>query len=133
MKALALYFSSFVVGTQQLYDFVDNNPMVAMYPSSYTNDPFVIARHEAMTAINSALEVDLTGQVCADSLGSAFYSGIGGQVDFIRGAARSVRGIPIIALPSTALGGTRSRIVAAGEGASLTRHEGSAAEARAAE
>ena len=107
-----LVVSSFVVGTQRLYDFVDNNPMVAMYPSSYTNDPFVIARHEAMTAINSALEVDLTGQVCADSIGSAFFSGIGGQVDFIRGAARSARGIPIIALPSTALGGSRSRIVA---------------------
>jgi len=106
-----LVVSSFVVGTQRLYDFVDNNPQIAMYPSSYTNDPFVLARHEAMTVINSALEVDLTGQVCADSLGSAFFSGIGGQVDFIRGAARAVRGVPIIALPSTALGGTQSRIV----------------------
>ena len=106
-----LIVSSFVVGSQRLYDFVDNNPMVAMYPSSYTNNPVVIARHEEMTAINSAIEVDLTGQVCADSLGPAFWSGIGGQVDFIRGAAAAVRGVPFIALPSTALHGKQSRIV----------------------
>ncbi|MGE3962251.1 MAG: acetyl-CoA hydrolase/transferase family protein [Dehalococcoidia bacterium] len=106
-----LIVTSFVVGTQRLYDFVDNNAMVAFYPSSYTNDPFVIARHEEMTAINSAIEVDLTGQVCADSLGPSFWSGIGGQVDFIRGAARATRGVPIIALPSTALDGRQSRIV----------------------
>ena len=106
-----LIVASFVMGTQRLYDFVDDNPMVALYPSSYTNDPFVIARHEEMTAINSAIEVDLTGQVCADSLGPRLWSGIGGQVDFIRGAARAIRGVPIIALPSTALDGTQSRIV----------------------
>ena len=107
-----LIVASSVVGSQRLYDFVDDNPTVAMYPSSYTNDPFIIARHEEMTAINSALEVDLTGQVCADSIGPHFWSGIGGQVDFIRGAARAARGVPIIALPSTALRGTQSRIVA---------------------
>ncbi|MCB9490437.1 MAG: acetyl-CoA hydrolase/transferase family protein [Dehalococcoidia bacterium] len=106
-----LIVASFVMGSQRLYDFVDDNPMVALYPSSYTNDPFVIARHEEMTAINSAIEVDLTGQVCADSLGPKLWSGIGGQVDFIRGAARAVRGVPIIALPSTALDGKQSRIV----------------------
>ncbi|MCA9555965.1 MAG: GNAT family N-acetyltransferase, partial [Myxococcales bacterium] len=106
-----LIVASFVMGSQRLYDFVDDNPMVALYPSSYTNDPFVIARHEEMTAINSAIEVDLTGQVCADSLGPKLWSGIGGQVDFIRGAAMSRGGKPIIALPSTAKDGAVSRIV----------------------
>ncbi len=106
-----LIVASFVMGTQRLYDFVDDNPMVALYPSSYVNDPFVIARHDGMTAINSAIEVDLTGQVCADSLGPRLWSGIGGQVDFIRGAARAARGVPVVALPSTALDGKQSRIV----------------------
>jgi 4-hydroxybutyrate CoA-transferase len=101
----------FVLGTRRLYDFVDNNPVFEFHPSQYTNDPFIISRNDKHVAINSALEVDLTGQVCADSLGYSFYSGIGGQVDFIRGSARSKGGKPIIALPSTARNGTLSRIV----------------------
>jgi acetyl-CoA hydrolase len=103
--------ASFVMGTQRLYDFVDNNPLVELHPNDYVNDPFVIAQNERMVAINAAIEVDLTGQVCSDSLGHLFYSGIGGQVDFIRGAARSKGGRPIIALPSTAQEGSVSRIV----------------------
>jgi len=79
----------FVLGTRRLYDFIDNNPIFEFHPSRYTNDPFVISRNDRQVSINSALEVDLTGQVCADSIGYSFYSGIGGQVDFIRGAARS--------------------------------------------
>jgi acyl-CoA hydrolase/GNAT superfamily N-acetyltransferase len=102
---------SFVIGTRRLYDFVDNNPMCEFHPSDYINDPFRIAQNDKVVAINSALQVDLTGQVCADSLGTYFYSGIGGQVDFIRGASRSDQGRPIIALPSTASGGKVSRIV----------------------
>ncbi len=102
---------SFVLGTRRLYDFVDNNPMCEFHPSEFTNDPFRIAQNDRVVAINSALQVDLTGQVCADSLGTYFYSGIGGQVDFIRGASRSHQGRPIIALPSTAGGGKVSRIV----------------------
>jgi len=101
----------FVLGTRRLYDFIDNNPIFEFHPSRYTNDPFIISRNERQVAINSALEVDLTGQVCADSIGYSFYSGIGGQVDFIRGSARSKGGRPIIALPSTARNGTVSRIV----------------------
>ena len=101
---------SFVLGTRRLYDFVDNNPMCEFHPSEFTNDPFRIAQNDRVVAINSALQVDLTGQVCADSLGTYFYSGIGGQVDFIRGASRSHQGRPIIALPSTASGGKVSRI-----------------------
>ncbi|MFO0973598.1 MAG: GNAT family N-acetyltransferase [Phycisphaerae bacterium] len=103
--------SSFTMGSRQLYDFVDNNPMIELYAVDYVNDPFVVAQHDDMIAINTALEVDLTGQVCSDSIGTSFYSGIGGQVDFIRGAARARRGKPIIALPSTARDGTVSRIV----------------------
>ena len=102
--------SAFVVGSQALYDFVDMNPSVEMHPVNYTNDVEVIASHDRMTAINSALAVDLTGQVAADSIGPQFYSGFGGQVDFIRGAARSKGGVPVIALPSTAKGGTISRL-----------------------
>ena len=101
---------SFVLGTRRLYDFVDNNPMCEFHPSEFINDPFRIAQNDRVVAINSALQVDLTGQVCADSLGTYFYSGIGGQVDFIRGASRSHQGRPIIALPSTASGGKVSRI-----------------------
>jgi acyl-CoA hydrolase/GNAT superfamily N-acetyltransferase len=104
--------TSFCMGTRALYDFVHENPHVLFYPSDYTNDPGVIRQNDAMVAINSAIAVDLTGQVCADSIGTRFYSGIGGQVDFMRGAARSRGGRPIIALPSTAKGGTVSRIVA---------------------
>jgi acyl-CoA hydrolase len=103
--------ASFVLGSRTLYDFVDDNPMVEFHPTEYINDPFVIAQNERMTSINSALEVDLTGQVCADSLGPLFYSGIGGQVDFVRGASRARGGKAIIALPSTAEDGTVSRIV----------------------
>jgi acyl-CoA hydrolase/GNAT superfamily N-acetyltransferase len=105
--------TSFAVGSQRLYDFIDDNPMFEFHPNEYSNDPFVIAQNTHMVAINAALEVDLTGQVCSDSLGTYFYSGIGGQVDFIRGAARSEGGKPIIALPSTAIAGGRrsTRIV----------------------
>jgi 4-hydroxybutyrate CoA-transferase len=103
--------ASFVLGSQKTFDFIDNNPFVEFHPTEYVNDPFVIAQNDRMVAINSALSVDLTGQICADSLGRSIYSGFGGQVDFIRGAARSRGGKPIIALPSTAKGGTVSRIV----------------------
>jgi len=103
--------ASFAIGTRRLYDFIDNNPMCEFHPSEFTNDPFRIAQNDRVVAINSALQVDLTGQVCADSLGTYFYSGIGGQVDFIRGASRSDQGRPIIALPSTAADGKVSRIV----------------------
>lgn len=100
----------FALGTKRLFDFVDNNPIFEFHPTSYTNDPLFIARNENMIAINSALQVDLTGQVCSDSIGTHFYSGIGGQVDFLRGASRAKGGKPIIALPSTAKNGTISRI-----------------------
>ncbi len=102
--------SSFVLGSKKTFDFLDNNPFVEFHPSDYVNDPFVIAQNEKMVAINSAIAIDITGQVCADSLGRALYSGFGGQVDFIRGASRSRGGRPIIALPSTAKDGTVSRI-----------------------
>jgi 4-hydroxybutyrate CoA-transferase len=101
----------FVLGTRRLFDFIHNNPIFEFHPSRYINDPFIISRNDRQVAINSALEVDLTGQVCADSLGYSLFSGIGGQVDFVRGAARSKGGKPIIALPSTAKRGTISRIV----------------------
>lgn len=103
--------ASFVMGTRRLYDWVDQNPFIEFHSSDYVNDPFVVSQNDNMVAINSALEVDLTGQVCSDSIGYLFYSGIGGQVDMIRGAARSRGGKPIIALPSTAKDGTVSRIV----------------------
>ncbi len=103
--------ASFAMGTKRLYDYLNNNPKFAFYPTEYVNDPFIIAQQNKMVAINVALEVDLTGQVCADSMGSKFYSGIGGQVDFNRGAARSSGGKAIIALPSTAHNGEVSRIV----------------------
>jgi 4-hydroxybutyrate CoA-transferase len=102
---------AFVLGTQRLFDFLHDNPIFEFRPICYTNDPFVVAQNDRMVAINSALQIDLTGQVCADSLGTRPYSGFGGQLDFIRGAARSQGGVPIIALPSTALHGTVSRIV----------------------
>ncbi len=95
--------AGFMIGTQRLYDFIDDNPIVELHPTEYINDPFVIAQNDRMVAINSAIEVDLTGQVCADSIGPRFYSGVGGQVDFIYGASRSKGGIPIIALPASAL------------------------------
>jgi acyl-CoA hydrolase/RimJ/RimL family protein N-acetyltransferase len=103
--------ASFCMGSQRLYDYINNNPMFEFYPTEYVNDPYLISRHEKMVGINVGLEVDLTGQVCADSLGYDFYSGIGGQVDFIRGCARSRGGKAIIALPSTAKDHTISRIV----------------------
>ena len=92
--------STFLMGSQKVYDFIDNNPGVAMMDVGYTNDPFVIAKNPKVTAINSALQVDLTGQICADSLGTKFYSGVGGQVDFIYGASRSEGGKAILAMPS---------------------------------
>jgi acyl-CoA hydrolase len=101
----------FVVGTRKIFDFVDHNPIFEFHPTAYTNDPGLIARNDNMVAINSALQVDLTGQVCADSIGTEFYSGIGGQVDFLHGASRSKGGKPIIAISSLAKGGTLSRIV----------------------
>ncbi len=100
----------FVLGTKRLYEFIDNNPVFEFHPSHYTNDPYIISRNDRQVAINSAIEVDLTGQVCSDSIGCSLYSGIGGQVDFIRGSARSKGGKPIIALPSTAKDETISRI-----------------------
>jgi acyl-CoA hydrolase/GNAT superfamily N-acetyltransferase len=103
--------ASFCLGTRRLYHAIHDNPLFAFHPTQYVNDPHVIARQHRMVAINVALEVDLTGQVCADSLGSRFFSGIGGQVDFNRGAARSAGGRAIIALPSTAKDGKVSRIV----------------------
>ncbi|MBI3005532.1 MAG: acetyl-CoA hydrolase/transferase family protein [Ignavibacteriales bacterium] len=103
--------ATFVLGSHQLYDYVDNNPSFEIHPCSYTNNPFIVAKNENMVAINSAIEVDITGQVCADSIGTKIYSGFGGQVDFIRGAAYSKGGKPIIALPSTTRNGKTSRIV----------------------
>lgn len=104
--------TSFVMGTKSLYDFVNDNPALEMHPSHYVNDPFVIAKNRGMVAVNSAISIDLTGQVCADSIGPRIHSGVGGQLDFIRGAARSEGGKPVIAMPSTAKDGTVSRIVA---------------------
>jgi acetyl-CoA hydrolase len=103
--------AGFVLGTKKSFNFIDNNPIFEFHPQEYVNDPFVIAKNDKMVAINSAIEIDLTGQVCSDSIGSTFYSGIGGQVDFIRGAAHSEGGKPIIALPSTTKDGKISRIV----------------------
>ena len=101
----------FALGTKKLFEFLDDNPIFEFHPTSYTNNPILIAQNDRMVAINSALQIDITGQVCADSIGTYFYSGIGGQVDFIRGSARSKGGKPIIALPATAKNGTLSRIV----------------------
>ncbi|MBU1220041.1 GNAT family N-acetyltransferase [Myxococcota bacterium] len=103
--------AAFCVGSQKLYDMVNNNPVFEFYPTDYLSDPRNISMNDNMCAINAALEVDVTGQVCADSIGSSFYSGIGGQADFIRGASLAKNGRPIIALPSTAKNGTISRIV----------------------
>jgi acetyl-CoA hydrolase len=95
--------AGFMLGTKELYDWADDNPMIELHRSEYVNDPFVIAQNERMVAINSAIEVDLTGQVCADSIGPKLYSGVGGQLDFIYGASRSKGGVPVIALPSTTI------------------------------
>jgi acyl-CoA hydrolase len=104
--------SAFMMGSRRLYDFVNDNPMVEMRPVDYTNDTSVIRRFRRMVAINSAISVDLTGQVSADSIGTRFYSGVGGQMDFMRGAALAPEGRAIIAIPSTAAGGSVSRICA---------------------
>ncbi|NJD58934.1 MAG: 4-hydroxybutyrate CoA-transferase [Anaerolineales bacterium] len=93
--------AGFIIGSRRLYNWVDDNPMIELHPTEYINDPYVIAQNDRMVAINSAIEVDLTGQVCADSIGPKLYSGVGGQLDFIYGASRSKGGVPIIALPST--------------------------------
>ncbi len=103
--------AGFVLGTNRAYKFIDNNPIFEFHPQEYINDPFIVAQNNKMIAINSCIEVDLTGQVCSDSIGTKFFSGIGGQVDFIRGAARSEGGKPIIAVPSYVPGKNISRIV----------------------
>ncbi len=116
--------ASFCMGTKRLYDYVHNNPFFEFRPSIYVNDPYVISRNDKMVSINSALTVDLTGQVCSDSLGFEFYSGIGGQVDFVRGAAMSRRGKSIMVLPSVTDDGKTSRIVpyhSPGSGVVVTR------------
>jgi len=101
----------FAIGTRKMFEFVDNNPIFEFHPTAYTNHPEFIGRNDNMIAINSALQIDLTGQVCSDSIGNQFYSGIGGQVDFLQGASYSKGGKPIIALSSTAKDGKISRIV----------------------
>lgn len=116
--------TSFINGTRRLFDFVNDNPLVAFYPCDWTNDTSVIRKNPKVVAINSAIQIDLSGQVCADSIGHKVFSGIGGQMDFIRGAALSRGGKPIIALPSTAAGGKISRLVVqlnAGAGVVTTR------------
>ncbi len=115
--------AGFILGTKRLYKWVDDNPLIELHPTEYVNDPFIIAQNERMVAINSAIEVDLTGQVCADSIGHRLFSGVGGQLDFIYGSSRSKGGVPIIALPSTAK--DFSRIVATlkpGAGVVTTRN-----------
>jgi acetyl-CoA hydrolase len=115
--------AGFILGTKKLYKWVDDNPLIELHPTEYVNDPFIIAQNDRMVAINSAIEVDLTGQVCADSIGHRLFSGVGGQLDFIYGASRSKGGVPIIALPSTAK--DISRIVATlkpGAGVVTTRN-----------
>lgn len=94
--------AGFILGTKRLYEWVNDNPMIEMHPTEYVNDPFVIAQNDRMVAVNSAIEVDLTGQVCGDSIGPKLYSGVGGQLDFVYGSSRSKGGVPIIALPSVA-------------------------------
>ncbi|RMG68999.1 MAG: acetyl-CoA hydrolase/transferase family protein [Calditrichaeota bacterium] len=118
--------AGFLFGSRKLYEFVEDNPIIEMHPTDYVNDPFIIAQNDKMFSINSAIEVDLTGQVSACSIGPKFYSGVGGQLDFVRGAARSKGGQPIIALPATAKKGTISRIVPLlkpGAGVTTTRYD----------
>ncbi len=116
--------STFLMGSQEVYDFIDDNPMVSMMDVGYTNDPFIIAKNPKVTAINSALQVDITGQVCADSLGTTFYSGVGGQIDFIYGASMSKGGKAIIAMPSVTNKGLSkiSPILTPGAGVVTTRN-----------
>ena len=117
--------ASFTFGTKKTYDFVDGNPAFSFHPSDFVNDPSRIAQQHKMVAINSALQIDLTGQVCSDSIGTKFYSGIGGQVDFIRGASMAPSGKPVLAIRSTALGGSVSKIVATlDEGAGVVTSRG---------
>jgi 4-hydroxybutyrate CoA-transferase len=116
--------SAFVLGTQKVFDFCDDNPILEFHPNKYTNDPFIIAQNDNMVSINSALGIDLTGQVFADSLGFMFYSGFGGQLDFVRGASKSKNGKPFIAFPATAKEGKASRIcphLPIGTGVTTTR------------
>jgi len=103
--------AGFVIGSRKLFDFIHDNPIFELHPTEYVNDPFIIAQNDRMVSINSAIEIDITGQICAASIGPKFYSGVGGQVDFVRGASRSKGGLTVIALPSTAKGDTISRIV----------------------
>lgn len=118
--------AGFVLGTRKLYSYIHDNPVFELHPTEYVNDPFVISQNDRMISINSALEVDITGQVCADSIGSKFFSGVGGQVDFVRGASRSKGGKSFIALPSTAKENTISRITTAlqpGSGVTTSRND----------
>jgi 4-hydroxybutyrate CoA-transferase len=118
--------AGFSIGTQDLFNYIHDNPIFEMHPTEYVNDPFIIAQNKNMISINSAIEVDLTGQVCADSIGYKFYSGVGGQVDFVRGASHSKGGKAIIALPSTAKEDQISRITALlkpGAGVTTTRND----------
>ncbi len=118
--------AGFVLGTRKLYDFAHDNPIFELHPTEYVNDPFNIARNDKMISINSAVEVDITGQVCSDSIGTKFFSGAGGQLDFVRGAARSKGGKSFIALPSTTKKDTVSRIVPQlkpGAGVVTTRYD----------
>lgn len=105
--------STFIMGSQELYEFSNDNPMFELHPTDYTNDPFVASKNDNLVAINSAVELDFTGQICSGSIGPRIYSGFGGQVDFMRSASASKGGVPIIALSSTAKNGTISRIVPA--------------------
>ena len=118
--------AGFLFGSERLYEFVDNNPIIELHPTDYVNDPFNVAQNNQMVSINSALAVDLTGQICADSIGPRLYSGVGGQLDFTRGAARSRGGMPIIAFLSTAKDGALSRItpmLQEGSGVVTTRND----------
>lgn len=111
--------STFLLGSQECYDFIDDNPMVTMMDVGYTNDPFIISRNPKMTAINSAVQIDITGQVCADSIGTKFYSGTGGQVDFMYGASRAKDGKAIIAMPSRTTKGLGKIVPAVYEGSGI--------------
>ena len=111
--------STFLLGSQECYDFIDDNPMVTMMDVGYTNDPFIISRNPKMTAINSAVQIDITGQVCADSIGTKFYSGTGGQVDFMYGASRAKEGKAIIAMPSRTTKGLGKIVPAVYEGSGI--------------
>ena len=113
--------ANFLMGTKRLYDFVDHNENVAMYPADFTNDPVIVAKNDHIICINSSVQVDLMGQACSESVGLTQISGVGGQVDFVRGASMAKHGISILAMPSTARKGTISKIVPLlDEGAAVT-------------